>query len=427
MAGRTLALSRSFVRSALYAAAVGVLLGGAAGLTPQQFDVAPGSDVVTDVAIGSHAWVAGVRPGQPVAPWPTLEPVGYDVAIGDTTVGVQLRPPIELVPWLLGATITAAAAAALGVVGLPGSTAVLAAATGIAVLPVAASCGLPVGGVVALLPVALGLTAVPASRGGVLVSLGLFGAVIAGVSATALDDPWRIVWQVPVLIGALLPGAAALRAAQRLGAPSWAIVSEAVGRATPLGRRARLAAVESERQRIASEIHSVVLPRLDDTIAALDEGDRVPVRARLRGLGDDLRDLMMDRQTVILRSAGLVEALDAFAETISTPPPVVPRLSDRGRAPEAVELAAYRIAQAAVANARQHAGATTVRLIVSTSPRRVDLEVSDDGHGFSSFGRSGRRSTGLDEMGAQAEAVRGRLVVGPGMIGGVTVAFRWPA
>lgn len=408
----------------LFAASVGAALLTIGDVGQPQLSVTPDRAAVSTVAVGSHAWIMGARPGMPATPWP--DGSGYELVVDGVVVGVPVRAPLTVDALLLLVLATAAAGAVLRSIGLPGSTATLAAAAGIALLPAYDAHGLPLSYLLAPIPIVIGWTALPPGLG--LLKSATLGAMLGVLFVANVigDVSWLVVWLAPLVLGTVTPVLGAAMAARRLASGGRFRLRDVVRFTTPLDRRARLTAVETERDRLASELHNVVLPRLNTTIAGLDPAaDADGVGGDLRQLGNDLRDMMMDRQTVVLRSGGLVAAVDALVEALPSWPPVVTRSSDEGRPPDHVELAAYRVVQSAIDNARRHADATTIWVTLAVSPRRVDVDVRDDGRGLLALGVRRHIGTGVLEMHARADEVGARLVIEPDASGGVRVAFRW--
>ena len=67
------------------------------------------------------------------------------------------------------------------------------------------------------------------------------------------------------------------------------------------------------------------------------------------------------------------------------------------------------MAQEALHNALRHAGASSITVTLSKTPRLVVLEVSDDGHGFVADAPSG--GLGLASMRERAAAAGGALTI----------------
>jgi two-component system sensor histidine kinase UhpB len=105
---------------------------------------------------------------------------------------------------------------------------------------------------------------------------------------------------------------------------------------------------------------------------------------------DDVRRISRGLRPIYLEEAGLMSALERLAlETdelsAQRSPPVHVSFECAGditrQAPE-VELALFRIAQEAVANALRHADARQVQIELSGTPEALTLTIADDGRGF---------------------------------------------
>ncbi len=88
-----------------------------------------------------------------------------------------------------------------------------------------------------------------------------------------------------------------------------------------------------------------------------------------------------------------------------------------------VELAAYRIAQEALTNARRHAPGTAVDVELHYTADALRLRVRDNGPGPSPLSTAGH---GLPGMHERAAAVGGRLRAGPAAGGGFLVEATLP-
>jgi signal transduction histidine kinase len=127
----------------------------------------------------------------------------------------------------------------------------------------------------------------------------------------------------------------------------------------------------------------------------------------------DVRNVMAELHPPALDDFGLLAALRTYAESVSarvgTPivvhgEDIVPRL-----APE-VEIALFRVAQEAVANAAKHARAKRIEVTLANTSERITLTIADDGVGFDG-GRAqpAPASWGLAIMRERAEAVGAAL------------------
>jgi signal transduction histidine kinase len=91
--------------------------------------------------------------------------------------------------------------------------------------------------------------------------------------------------------------------------------------------------------------------------------------------------------------------------------------------PRGVELAAYRIVQESLTNARKHAGQAKARVIVRYGDGALELEITDDGRGRSAGHPGGHGLVGMRE---RAALYGGELRAGPRSEGGFGVHARLP-
>jgi signal transduction histidine kinase len=77
--------------------------------------------------------------------------------------------------------------------------------------------------------------------------------------------------------------------------------------------------------------------------------------------------------------------------------------------PGEAQIALYRIAQEALNNVARHSNASHARVILRFTPRRVELQVSDNGHGFNPS-RVHADHLGLNIMRERADSIGARLV-----------------
>jgi signal transduction histidine kinase len=154
-------------------------------------------------------------------------------------------------------------------------------------------------------------------------------------------------------------------------------------------------ASESERRRIARDLHDGVVQDLAGTSFALSAAVRDPttdpvtagrlepmagsLRANLRAL----RSLLVEIYPPDLGADGLEAALGDLVATGAAHGvrPVV-EVHDVADAPEDAVRLVWRVAQEAVRNALRHADASTLTIQVARSGDRLTLDVTDDGVGF---------------------------------------------
>jgi signal transduction histidine kinase len=207
----------------------------------------------------------------------------------------------------------------------------------------------------------------------------------------------------------------------------------------------RVQAVETERGRLAADLHAQVLPSLHRALAEAESGGSVErLAADLRSAVDDVESLLVARRSIVLEEMGLLAGLEWLAERIedrsairveievlgTVPSDVSNGASGTARPPRDVERAAFRIAQLALDNVLRHARARRAQVSVDISPRAVAMTIGDDGDGptmdEAAAARSGRR--GIADMRAEAGACGGTLTTGRDPAGsGMVVAFGWSA
>jgi len=210
--------------------------------------------------------------------------------------------------------------------------------------------------------------------------------------------------------------------------------SEATGRV--------LAAQESERLRIARELHDQVGQELTAVLLLLSRlQPRVPEELRpafleaqesVRASLEDVRRIAIELRPEALDDLGLESALavlcDRFAERSSLM--VACRISEQlpELSPDA-ELVIYRVAQEALTNVARHAGSSHAELSLHPEDGRVILTVRDDGHGLKAGEPPGSGIRGMREraglIGAELALHNRRPGPGVELQLGVPVAATW--
>ena len=189
-----------------------------------------------------------------------------------------------------------------------------------------------------------------------------------------------------------------------------------------------VAAVERERRRLASQIHDGPLQSLLLLGQQLEAHDQLDLAASARAIAVDLRDVAGELRLPLLDDLGLGPALDWLAERARRMSGVTVTVTYEGllRPPPDVELATFRIAQEAVANAIRH-GEPPIEITYRTTGEHLTLSVDDAGRGFqrSTLRRSG--SHGLLNMAQRAEQIGARLELVRRPDRGTHVGVEWPA
>ncbi len=196
-----------------------------------------------------------------------------------------------------------------------------------------------------------------------------------------------------------------------------------------------LAAQESERARIAQELHDGVGQSL--TVILLEAGrlaespdltpaDVVRIRETARDSLDEVRRVARQLRPHVLDDLGLNSALAALTSELFDQGAV---LASRRISPgiqkldDAVELVVFRVAQEALTNVARHADASRVEIGLAPSGAGVVLTVDDDGRGLP----HGADGTGLRGMRERAALIGADLDVGGREGGGTRVSLWVPA
>jgi signal transduction histidine kinase len=200
------------------------------------------------------------------------------------------------------------------------------------------------------------------------------------------------------------------------------------------------AAVSSERSRIARELHDIVAHSISvisvQTGAAEQYVERDPARARehLEAVRRSARDALteMRRLTGVLREdeasyepqPGLERMPDLVEQARASGLEVeLVEEGERRMVPPGVDLAAYRIVQEALTNARKHAGRVTATVHVRYSNDDIEVEVENASGAGGTGDGSGHGLAGMRE---RVRVYGGTLEAGPEDGGRFRVRARLP-
>lgn len=194
--------------------------------------------------------------------------------------------------------------------------------------------------------------------------------------------------------------------------------------------RRAVAAQESERQRIAQELHDEVGQTLTAVLLELDHAaKRAPQELReqlmrtLEGARtslEDVRRIAIELRPEALDEFGLPGALVTLSERLGQRAELaIEREIQRDLPPlsEEQELVIYRVAQEALTNVARHSGSRTARLVLRRDDGRVSLDVIDHGRGLA----DAHPGTGVVGMRERANLVGGLLSITGGRDGGTVV------
>jgi signal transduction histidine kinase len=199
---------------------------------------------------------------------------------------------------------------------------------------------------------------------------------------------------------------------------------------TQLQRDLAVAAAETERARLAADLHDDALQQLTMLVRTLDEAGQTDAAAEAREVATKLRSVVGDLRLPILDDLGAGAALEWLVERIEplAGGPVKLERTDTSRPPANVELAVFRVAQEALNNAVRHGRAPIAVRYDVNADGRVTLAVDDAGSGIEETAaeeapREGH--FGLANMQQRAEQIGALLDVRRWPAGGTRVAFEW--
>ncbi|MBS1907063.1 MAG: hypothetical protein JST33_10970 [Actinobacteria bacterium] len=198
-------------------------------------------------------------------------------------------------------------------------------------------------------------------------------------------------------------------------------------------QRALVTAREEERRRLRRELHDDLGPALSGL--ALGAAALAKRAARTdAALAEAAAELQVDISDAVERSRQISHGLrppvlddrglaSALRDRLGDARDVLLEIGDLGALPAAVDLAALRIVQEAVTNARRHAAADECRVRVHKDGSGLRVEVVDDGVGIPRVVAAGM---GLRSIRERAAELGGRARVGRGRDGGTVVQVWLP-
>jgi signal transduction histidine kinase len=296
--------------------------------------------------------------------------------------------------------------------------------------------------------VLVGLISILSMAGGESLATVLIGFVALIPGALAFggdpDEPRALNTRLETLAVAITPGAAATMLAPSIGLlllGGWLVaivvwrqftVAPMLGLAvrSQLQRDVAVAAAETERARLAADLHDDALQQLTMLVRTLDEKGQKQEADEAREIATKLRSVVGDLRLPILDDLGAGAALEWLVERVEplAGGPVKLERSDESRPPANVELAVFRVAQEALTNAIKHGRPPiAVRYDVRTDGR-VTLAIDDAGEGIGSEAAEEAPKAGhfgLVNMQQRAEQIGALLDVRRWPAGGTRVALEW--
>ncbi|MDE2571117.1 MAG: GAF domain-containing sensor histidine kinase [bacterium] len=189
--------------------------------------------------------------------------------------------------------------------------------------------------------------------------------------------------------------------------------------------RSQMEAQEEERHRVAGDIHDGLTQqlvgiwyrvhaceRLIETQPEAAREELAVIKARIDESLVEARNALYNLRPSTLDDLGLLPALHSLCARFQEESGVNARLLAERMPdlPEHYEIALYRIVQEALNNARKHAQAQNLSVVVRTRGERLTVEVRDDGRGFSP--RSQRRYRNAAHFGVAGMKERAKLLGG---------------
>jgi len=198
---------------------------------------------------------------------------------------------------------------------------------------------------------------------------------------------------------------------------------------------------EDERRSIAQAVHDQTIQALIATMWALDDLDAEEttphvaavldrVRGNLSAAVGAARSLLFELRPPALDELGLGAALEQQLDRLSKETGIAVAFDNDvlGRLPLHVETLAFRTAQEALRNVRQHASARSARVAIRRYDDRLEVDVDDDGVGVrpADLVASGPARAGIVGMREAVGMHGGTFAIGPRPAGGTRVSFSLP-
>jgi two-component system, NarL family, sensor histidine kinase UhpB len=208
------------------------------------------------------------------------------------------------------------------------------------------------------------------------------------------------------------------------------------------GAAKAIAAQDSERQRLAKELHDGVgqdflvvlgsLKKLEREKKTADWTSALPslIETTTAAL-DELRRISKEMHPAAISHLGLEKALETLFEHLEISSQIETRVEldfDEIRLSTTVKLHVYRIVQECLANVSRHSGASACHAAIRQTRDRIHLSIEDDGAGLepkASLARPvfGLGFTSIDE---RIRSLGGDWHLGPSELGGLRVTASFP-
>ena len=199
-------------------------------------------------------------------------------------------------------------------------------------------------------------------------------------------------------------------------------------------------ATETERSRIARELHDDISQRLALLSIELDQfsasakakaggvtPDAKAFSSKTKAIADDIHQLAKELHPTTLKMLGLSTAVRTFCAALEARHEISISLNDNsnlGELPETTAINLYRVVQEALQNVVKHSGAREASVTFARDDRSMSVRIEDRGVGFDPG--HARHGIGLDGMRERLRLLGGTLKIDskPGM--GTRIEARIP-
>lgn len=201
-----------------------------------------------------------------------------------------------------------------------------------------------------------------------------------------------------------------------------------------LRNRAVIAAEDTERKRIAKDLHdgagqqlSAVKMNLSAYASRLGTEELNHIMAMLDEAVKDVRAVSHSMMPAALINNGLVEAIKDLSAKINATGTLqveLPFLDDAPTLDEARQTALYRIVQEGVNNAIKHAGASRITIQLIRHQNHLTLMIEDNGRGFAHGAQ--HRGMGIKNMESRVAYTGGNMHIDSSPGNGTTITIEIP-